>query len=77
MNTLRRLNVSAALVVLGGSVYLATPARAEAVMSCPDQEWYAAAARAKEFCGGPASFAGYCDSGGQFVITQVYCTSPY
>lgn len=75
MVTHRRISTFAALVILGGSAYLATPATAEPVLGCPDDEWYAAAQRANDACEGPASFAGYCDSSGNFVITDIYCRS--
>ena len=76
MRTRHRISMSAALVVFGGGAYLATPARAEPVQSCPLDSWYAAAKRANEFCGGPASFTGHCDNG-TFVIDAVYCPSSY
>ncbi len=75
MFTHRRISMSAALVIFGGSVYLSTPAQAEPVQGCSDQEWYAAAKRANDACEGPASFAGYCDSSGNFVITSIVCRS--
>lgn len=75
MSTRRRISLSAALVVFGGSAYLSTPATAEPVGSCPDSAWYAAATRANAACEGPASFAGYCDGSGNFVITEIYCRS--
>lgn len=76
MVTHRRISTFAALVILGGSAYLATPATAVAEpIPCSDQEWYAAAQRANDACEGPASFAGYCDSSGNFVITDIYCRS--
>ena len=77
MFTRHRINASAALVVLGGSLYLATPAMAGPVPACSDQEWYAAAKRANSACEGPASFVGYCDGSGSFVITSIYCTPQY
>lgn len=77
MSTRRRINLSAALVVLSGSVYLSAPATAEPVLGCPDTAWYAAAKRADAFCGGPSSFVGYCDSNGNFVVTEVHCQSMY
>lgn len=77
MRTRHRISMSAALVVFGGGAYLATPAKAEPVQSCPLDSWYAAAKRANDACQGPASFAGYCDSNGNFVITSISCTSPY
>lgn len=76
MFTHRRISLSAALVIFGGSAYLAMPATAEP-MSCSDQEWYAAAKRANAACEGPASFAGYCDGNGNFVITEIRCQSQY
>ena len=75
MSTRRKISRSAALIVLGGSAYLSTPATAEPVRSCSDSEWYAAATRANAACEGPASFAGYCDGSGNFVITEIFCRS--
>lgn len=77
MSTRHRINVSAALVVLGGSAYLATPATAEPVLACSESEWYAAARASVIACGGSASFTGYCDNNGRFVLESIYCHSPY
>jgi len=72
MNARRKLCLFAAFVVLGGSAYLSSPSEATAQSGCSDTEWYAAAARARTACGGPASFAGYC-ANGTFHIETIYC----
>lgn len=72
----RGISLSAALVLLGGSVYLAEPVRAEPVHGCSEAEWYAAVRAARAACDGPASFTGYCENG-RFVIETIYCHSQY